>query len=112
MINYFLYYIAKSTKPSLRQQRKPKQNKNKRTANLQIQEEIIIIEQNNTEVSHEMHNIEIIQNQRDNINIADKAAFAALAKAASDTAVLQSSDGIKNFALIVTLSHIINILFL
>jgi hypothetical protein len=60
-----------------------------------------------------MHNTEI-QDQQDNnlIDVANEAALTALTKAASNTTVLQSLDGIKKFCVGVTLPHKINMLFL
>ncbi|CAB4404097.1 unnamed protein product [Rhizophagus irregularis] len=74
---------AKSTKASLKQLRRSRQ-KNKKTDH-QTQE-VIIIEPNNT--------LEICdtQDQHDSIDNSDKAAFAALSNAASDTSVIRSSD--------------------
>lgn len=70
---------------------------------------IIIAESNNTLEIYDT------QDQHDSVDNSDKAAFAALANAASDTSVIRSSDasdGIKIFVLIVTLPHEINILLL
>ncbi|PKY58509.1 hypothetical protein RhiirA4_449296 [Rhizophagus irregularis] len=74
---------AKSTKASLKQPRRSRQ-KNKKTDH-QTQE-VIIIEPNNT--------LEICdtQDQHDSIDNSDKAAFAALSNAASDTSIIRSSD--------------------